>query len=214
VQRAEAAAAFDALDLRAFPFLIRVVLEGGEGPFFRQPLRQLGGVVGLASRAVPRPEERVDDALSLLRRRQVPPAGLLGPEVLTALESPDPDRRSRALTLLACAEEAAPVIPQIIRGLRDPEKRVRLAAAETADRLGSEALPALIENLEADWCPTPAIRAVGQLGAQAAQAVPLLERRARALLENYARDPDPDLQACAVAELRSTRCRPVTVPAP
>lgn len=109
------------------------------------------------------------------------------PELIAALESPDPILRGLAAVRLRDSGKAAlAALPALQRALRDPEVAVRMRAADAIGAQGPAALPALDALIEAAKAPGEHVHvqrstaiALGRLGRAASPAIPVLEQLAR-----------------------------------
>ena len=106
------------------------------------------------------------------------PAKSATPLVLKRLSDPAADvRRKAAYTLGRIDANPATVVDALVAALADADNDVRQTAAESLPKMSKAAVPALIQALQgnkADLKPI-AIRILGQIGAEAAPAIPELK---------------------------------------
>jgi HEAT repeat protein len=101
------------------------------------------------------------------------------PRLKSWLSSPEQPRYVQAIQLLGTVGEGgAEVVPYLVQALRSTNKYRRIFASQSLELFGVEAraaVPALIEALDDPATHIRAIRALGNIGPEAKQAVPSLE---------------------------------------
>lgn len=185
VKRAEATAAFRALGTNAVPFLLDECFAERRDPGFTNLLKALA--------TLPKPfqfppfvsaayiNEEAAEAIGIVR----PPASVLLPRLTNALASANDRRRRMALYLLGYVGEGGEtVVPILAAKLRSQAIAERGLAAQSLDRLGKAAKPALPTLIEiagdtasSRGCIFSVCRALGNLGADATTAIPVLKKR-------------------------------------
>lgn len=170
----------------------------------------LGQLGREAKVAVPALVKQLDDRDPNIVEQAATTLGKMGPAAWEAaaplarlLQAKDHAvRRSAALALKELGPSAARVVPDLVRAAGDPGIRYLVASAIRA--MGKAAVPSLVQVAQKGPQPerVQAIRLLGELGSDAAEALPLLQARSRDSAEM------PALRRAAEEALRSIQGKP------
>jgi hypothetical protein len=188
------------------PHTAGIVYRGQPLSFYREELRHAGSsdraeivrsigsfrgdalsALGDLSKALTNPEQDVRAAAAWALSQVGPPAASAVPALVAALTDPNP--RVRCLAAIALREmgpHATNAVPALAKALGDSEPSVRAPAAQALGAIGANAkasVPSLVDRLNVPGEPSFVLRSVvvalGQIGPDAASALPALEEMQR-----------------------------------
>jgi len=181
-EREDARDAFKALGDQAVPYLFSV-LTRSRGLSLLRPYEKVWSKLPQPLRKIlPRVSagDTNSEAAKALLSDARPSAKVLMPRLKPWLSSPEHPRHGQALLLLGyVGEGAAEGVPFVIRALQNTNRYHRAFATQSIWKLGAEAraaVPALIGALDDPATRIRAIRALGDIGPAAKDAVPRLEQ--------------------------------------
>ena len=124
-----------------------------------------------------------------------PSAGSAGPNLAALLTDPSVQvRRAAARAVHATRADAVAVLPALVKAVEDTDPVVRASAMEALNEIGKAAVPSLTQSLRNTRTAYWACMALGEIGADAAPAVP-------GLTELLAKDRRPEVRREAALAL-------------
>lgn len=177
--REEAAEAFRQMGTNSVCFLVEQCLSTRRDSAFRTNFYRIANGILPWRMTFVSVEEKRNEAGEAIRRIK-PSAKSLLPLLTKRLNETNNFFHLEAIFLLrSVGDDAEEAVPYLVKALGQTNHWERVLAAQSLEYLDSHAgsaLSALIEALKDPSCPSQAIRAIGNLGSEAKDAIPELRR--------------------------------------